>query len=33
MPSLEKELTLYFSNIKTNLAPIVEREKTVVFIN
>lgn len=23
MPSLEKELTLYFSNIKTNLAPIV----------
>jgi len=23
IPSLEKELTLYFSNIKTNLLPII----------
>lgn len=33
IPSLEKQLTLYFSNIKTNLAPIVENNKTVVFVN
>lgn len=31
--SLEKEMTLYFSNINTTLSPLIENDKSVVFLN
>lgn len=31
--SLEKEMTLYFSNMNTTLVPLIENDKSVVFLN
>lgn len=31
--SLEKEMTLYFSNMNTTLSPLIENDKSVVFLN
>lgn len=40
IPSLEKEMTLYFSNMNTTLVPVIvifiyiqENDKSVVFLN
>ena len=31
--TLEKEMTLYFSNMNTTLIPIIDNDKSIVFVN
>lgn len=33
IPTLEKGMTLFFSNMNTTLGPIIENDKSVVFLN